>query len=244
MRDADLLTGSRAFNVESKIGRRVAVARRAEGCGRIMDEITKAFARHYGEKIEAHGPTARGLDWGADSDVRLRYRNMLDVVRAEDRGTSFSLLDVGCGYGGLLDQAVDLACDYTGIDLVERTIAHGRELHRDASFVVGDVLSHDFGGQTFDYVVCSGILTLKLTASIKEMNDYFHRIVRRMFALSRKGIAFNVMTNHVNFVDPKLFYRSPVEVLAFCLSELSPKVRLDHAYPLYEFTTYVYRESA
>jgi hypothetical protein len=40
------------------------------------------------------------------------------------------------------------------------------------------------------------------------------------------------------------YYRSPVEILAFCLPELSNKCRIDHAYNRFEFTTYVYRDEA
>ena len=209
-----------------------------------LGEISQAFARHYRDKIKTHGATARGLDWSAEADVALRYGKMLEVLRPDAAGRTPSLLDVGCGYGGLLAHArahgVPLA--YAGIDIVPDTIAHARRLHPDGEFLQGDLLEWDFGARRFDYVVCSGILTLKLTASILDMHRYFQALVRRMFALCDEGIAFNVMSNCVNFTAPNLYYRSPVEVLAFCLSDLSTKVRLDQAYPLYEFTTYVYRD--
>ena len=207
-------------------------------------EISEAFARHYGEKIREHGPTPKGLDWGAETDVTLRYGKMLEVLRPHDRGRRPSLLDVGCGYGGLLRHAKagGVACDYTGIDIVADTIAHARAAHPGEEFITGDLLEWDSGGRRFDYVVCSGILTLKLTASILDMHRYFQTLVRTMYGLCDQGIAFNVMTNCVNFTADNLYYRSPVEVLAFCLSELSTKVRLDQSYPLYEFTTYVYRD--
>ena len=207
-------------------------------------EISDAFARHYGEKIKEHGPTAKGLDWGAEADVALRYGKMLEVLRADDPGRVPTVLDVGCGYGGLLRHAesAGVALQYTGIDIVAETIEHGRAVCPGAEFLVGDLLKWDFGDRRFDYVVCSGILTLKLTASILDMHRYFQALVRRMFGLCDEGIAFNVMTNCVNFTADNLYYRSPVEVLAFCLSDLSTKVRLDQSYALYEFTTYVYRD--
>lgn len=209
-----------------------------------LNEISQAFGRHYSHKIREHGPSARGLDWGAEKDVTLRYGKMLEVVRPQDRVLTPSLLDVGCGYGGLLGYANDenFACEYTGLDLVEETIAHARALYPRHRFIVADILDWDCADEQYDYVVCSGILTLKLAASILDMNRYFASVLRKMFALSRKGIAFNVMTNCVNFTAENLYYRSPVEVLAFCLAELSTRVRLDQSYPLYEFTTYVYRD--
>ena len=50
------------------------------------------------------------------------------------------------------------------------------------------------------------------------------------------------MTTHVNFTAPNLFYKNPLEMLAFCTTELSRKFKIDHAYPHYDYTMYVYRE--
>jgi SAM-dependent methyltransferase len=207
------------------------------------EEISAAFVRHYTAKVNEHGPTAAGVDWRVDANAEIAYDKMLAVIREEDRGRRPSVLDAGCGYGGLLGHARrhGLDLDYTGVDITPEMIAHGRRLYPEARFEAGDLLEWPEAPR-FDYVVCSGILTLKLAASILDMNAYFGRIVRRMFALADKGIAFNCMSNRVNYMEDKLYYRSPVEVLAFCLSELSTKVRLDHAYERFEFTTYVYRD--
>jgi SAM-dependent methyltransferase len=154
-----------------------------------------------------------------------------------------SLLDVGCGYGGLLThaRAKGLALDYTGVDVSENMIRHAQETLPEATFFVGDIL--ELAGQgDYDYVVCNGILTQKLTASIRDMNAFAQRLVEKMFALCRQGIAFNVMSSNVNFMADNLYYRSPIELLGWCYTAVTPHVRLDHAYPLYEYTVYLYRD--
>lgn len=98
--------------------------------------------------------------------------------------------------------------------------------------------------EKFDYVVCNGILTQKLDSSIFEMDKYAKKIVKKMYELCEIGIAFNLMTTHVNYFASNLFYRNPIELLAWCMTEITPKVRLDHAYPLFEYTIYLYRENA
>ena len=172
----------------------------------------------------------------------LRYDKMLAVL-PRDFGPVISLLDVGCGYGGLLTHAVNkgLAFRYTGIDVAENMIKWATANVPDARFVQGDILTHEFG-QAFDYVVCNGILTQKLQVPGLEMDRYAARLIRRMFELCRKGVAFNVMTTKVNHFANNLYYRNPAELFSWCLSEITPYVRLDHAYPLYEFTMYLYRE--
>lgn len=206
--------------------------------------ISQALGQHYAATFDKHGATAKGVDWGPAADVTLRYEKMLDVLEpgiAAQR--TVSLLDVGCGYGGLLEHAQGrgIALDYTGIDMAENMIAHARASFPPAAFHAGDVLALA-GSRQFDYVVCNGILTQKLLTSIMAMNVYAQRLMRKMFDLCQRGVAFNIMSNQVNFMAENLYYRSPVEVLSFALSELTRKVRIDHAYRLYEYTVYLYRD--
>jgi SAM-dependent methyltransferase len=155
-----------------------------------------------------------------------------------------SLLDVGCGYGGLyehsLDQSVQL--DYCGIDVAEEMIGHAQRSLPKARFICADALQWE-PAQPFDYVVCSGILTQKLEASIKAMDRYAQLLIKRMFSFARRGIAFNVMTTRVNFMVNNLYYRNPTELLAWCMTEVSDRIRLDHSYPLYEYTIYLYHDA-
>jgi len=211
----------------------------------VESKISAAFRRHYETTIAKHGPNVAGVDWRVEEYAEIAYVKMMAVLLDPHKGTRPSLLDIGCGYGGLLSHAkkVGVALDYSGIDIVPEMVQYARSFHPDGTFFVGDAQVFDFP-RLYDYVVCNGLLSLKLEASILDMNIYAARLIRRMFSLASTGIAFNVMTNRVNFTVNHMYYRSPVEILAFCLSELSNKCRIDHAYNRYEFTTYVYRDEA
>lgn len=206
-----------------------------------MDSISAALAGHYAKTFAEHGATSSGVDWGADEGrLQLRYDKMLELI--PQRGAA-SILDVGCGFGGLQNHA--LACgfdlDYTGIDVAGNMIEWARSNGSPGNYVHGDVLSHEFDRQ-FDYVICNGILTQKLHVESLRMDEFAGRLIRRMFQLCRQGLAFNVMTSHVNYFAGNLYYRNPAELLAWCQLEITPHVRLDHSYPLYEYTVYLYRE--
>jgi SAM-dependent methyltransferase len=209
--------------------------------------ISQLLGEHYARKFAEHGTRPEGVDWGPDpADHLLRLDRMLALTEmGRQPGATHSILDVGCGYGSLLELIDNrgLQFPYTGIDICEPMIQAAREKHPNAEWLVGDVLDLDASRQ-FDYVVCNGILTQKLGATIQDMDRFLKTIVTKMFGLCRIGIAFNVMTTHVNFTAPNLYYRNPAELLAWCMSELTPRIRLDHAYPMFEYTLYLYREDA
>src|SRR5258707_3785595 len=87
------------------------------------------ISRYYTEKLGAHGASPQGVDWNGAESQRLRFDQLLRVSGAEPE---FSLNDVGCGYGALLDYLGSLGkkCDYVGIDISEAMIAKAEALHR------------------------------------------------------------------------------------------------------------------
>ena len=62
-----------------------------------------------------------------------------------------------------------------------------------------------------------------------------------MYPLARRGIAFNVMSKHVDWERDDLFHL-PFDVLAaFLRAEISRHYQFRADYGLYEYTAYVYR---
>ncbi len=210
-----------------------------------FQKISAELRAHYSDTFARHGTTGEGVDWGSDpSDHLIRLDRMIAVTDFGSQTTP-SILDVGCGYGSLLDRIKEkgLKLDFTGIDIASSMIHSARDRHPDAQWVEGDILDVP-QTRKYDYVVCNGILTQKLSASQQEMDAYLRELVTQMFAISRIGVAFNVMTTHVNYQVSNLYYRNPAELLAWCMSQLTSRVRLDHAYPLYEYTLYLYHADA
>ena len=207
-----------------------------------MDKVSRQLQIHYEQTYLNHGATPQGVDWGSDgANLELRYSKMLSVINDENDPKP-SLLDVGCGYGGLLTYAKknSISLEYTGLDLVEGMLADAVKYHPEGSF-----LNQDFSimgsKKKYSYIVCNGILTQKLNTPGLEMDHFAKKIIRKMFELCEIGIAFNIMTNKVNFYSNNLYYKSPSEMVSWCMDEVSTKIKLDHSYPLYEYTIYLYR---
>jgi SAM-dependent methyltransferase len=211
-----------------------------------MHPVTARLQSHYRGAFEAHGTTTRGVDWGDDdSRLELRYQKMLALCTqppTSPTATPPTLLDAGCGYGGLLSYTKRLGSRYayTGVEACGEMLPAAREAHPEATFLQADVLDLP-EDRRFDYVVCNGILTQKLETPGREMDVFAGQLIRKLFGLAIVGVAFNVMTTKVNFFSNNLYYRNPAELLSWCLTEITPSVRIDHSYPLYEYTMYLYR---
>ena len=206
------------------------------------EEISSLLGKHYSKKFNKYGPCAQGVDWGnKEWALDLRNRKMLEVVNVPNQ--QFSILDVGCGYGSLASSIKEknLGCEYSGIDIAQNMIDFAEIEHKEFNFICEDYLKWETK-KKYDYLVCSGILTQKLNTSNLEMNKFASKLIKKMFNNSKKGIAFNCMSTFVNFQNENLYYRNPSELLAWIMSEISSKVKLDCSYELpYEYTIYIYR---
>jgi SAM-dependent methyltransferase len=232
--------GFSAREVEGQIPDSAQTIQRVE-----MDPITRELKEHYTETFRRHGASSLGVDWRAKNDLELRYQKMLAVIPADGLGGRPTLLDVGCGFGGLynfaLRQGIDLA--YTGIDVVPEMIQHAAGVLPSGAFLCADVFDYQ-PRQPFDFVVCNGILTQKLTTSIREMDRFAQSLIRRLYDLATFGTVFNVMTSKVDYTKENLYHRHPAELLAWCMAEVTEKVRVDHSYPLFEYSVYLYHTRA
>lgn len=217
-----------------------------------MDKITKLLKDYHHKVFLEHGATAKGVDWNNEQEVLLRYDKMLKVIEMDfyEGPRKPTILDVGCGWGGMAKRANDISAPVSifGIDVVEEMIVHANKEFPEHFFQALDVFKIQ-ESEAYDFVVCNAILTQKHHISIPDMENFTKRLVKKMFELCRYGIAFNLMSTRVNFTVDNLYYQNPVEMLSWLLSDISPRVVLDHGYSslssgkgkFYDYTVYVYK---
>lgn len=203
----------------------------------------QTLVSHYEACFARHGDSHLGVDWPNAADAATRYRVMLDVVRPT--GEKCVLLDFGCGLGHLYQYIADnqfTGIDYLGLDMSAKLIGVCREKFPGVPFQCLDALSFPDGLPGCDYAVLNGVLTEKRELTFEAMWDYAQRLLRVVFASARKGIAFNMMSKHVDWEREDLFHM-PFDLLAgFLKQNVSRHFTFRADYGLYEFTTYVYRQ--
>lgn len=198
---------------------------------------------HYEACLDKHGDTHLGVDWPRKEDVLKRYRVMLELVRESDG--SVSMLDFGCGAAHLYEYIIDKGLskiNYSGLDISEKFIMLCREKHPNISFYCTDVLIGEAVLPKADYIVMNGVFTEKRSMSHDEMSVYFQTMLKKIFPLARKGVAFNVMSKHLDWERDDLFHLSLDDMAIFVTQHLSRNFVVRNDYGLYEYTVYLYHE--
>ena len=205
----------------------------------------RSIAAHYEACLEQHGDSHLGVDWPNAEDVETRHSVMLDVIRRPPERRPVRLLDVGCGAAHLYERILrdggeDI--EYAGLDIAEPFVALSREKFPGVPFHCLDVLTApEEELPRCDYAVMNGVFTEKVDLSFDEMREFFQAMVARVFRLAELGIAFNVMSKHVDWERDDLFHLPFDDLAAFLTAEISRNFVIRNDYGLYEYTAYVYR---
>ena len=200
----------------------------------MTNPISQTFKEHHDETFQNHGPTPKGVDWNDPNELNIRYKRLLAVYDSDLISVnSPTILDVGCGWGGLklfMDNNPKYSSfSYQGIDIVPSMVEYAQKNIDNDAFYCADFLDESQDTQ-FDYVVCNAIMTQKLDYSIPEMKIFCKQIVSKMFKICKRGISFTLMSDRVNFKASNLYYCNPLETLHYMLEEISCRVIIDHGY--------------
>lgn len=206
----------------------------------MMGVDLKKVEELYSENIRKFGIDSRSVGWNSEDSQTMRFENLMKVV--DNPSTGFSVNEVGCGYGELLKfmnsremnvshfygydiskEMIEAAAEYLK-DETDHTLFHSSELTSEA-----------------DYTITSGIFNVMFDTEKASWEDYIKDTLKQMYAHSKKGISFNLLTKYVDWEAKDLYYADPTYFFDFCKTELSRYVTLIHDYPLYEWTILVKR---
>ena len=202
---------------------------------------------HYEACLDQHGDTHLGVDWPNADDVATRHRVMLDLLKSSPHsgGEKISLLDFGCGASHLLEYLREHdfeQVEYTGLDLSAKFIALSRSKFPETEYLCLDVLDENARLREFDYIVMNGVFTEKRELTFDEMFDYFSRVLGKVFPSARLGLAFNVMSKHVDWERDDLFHLPFDTMAAFVRNNVTGNFVIRNDYGLFEYTVYLYRQ--
>ncbi|WP_371194141.1 trans-aconitate 2-methyltransferase [Glaciecola sp. SC05] len=205
--------------------------------------MSEQIKQHYQQLFEKHGRDHNAVQYSSRESQLARFDVLLDIAKDID-----SVADIGCGLGDLLPllRQSHPHAQYIGYDFVDAFVTDASTQYSEdkrASFKQLDILQ-DCINEKSDYVVLSGMLN-----NLMEDNEYFTEVtLQKMWQAANKGIAFNALSNYVDYQDEGLYYHDPLKLFHYCKTHLSKYVTLRHDYDVkensipFEFTIYVFKK--
>jgi SAM-dependent methyltransferase len=190
---------------------------------------------HYTNELTTYGNDVKSLNWGSEYSQKKRFKILSEI----DDLSGSAILDIGCGLGDFylwLKENSKGFKNYTGIDITPAMISHAKENFPEANFITSNILDDSYS-ECADYVFSSGIFTYRQSNA----EEFLHAMIKKMFELCTKGLAFNCLSGLSKSSEENEFTPDPMELFTYC-RELSPWVSLRHDYHLGDFTIYVKKE--
>lgn len=143
--------------------------------------------RRYQEYVHLFGFSGRTLLYPNDTLYQRKLGKYVDLL-TKVVGRDDSLLDMGCGYGSLVEPLFSSTmCKYQGIDIVPEFIEHGRKIYEEwtnVSFSVVDMEQYVKQEKPqFDWCVLLGVLN-----SVPVPNN----LVEVAWEACKKGLFFDI----------------------------------------------------
>ncbi len=204
---------------------------------KINSHLVKSYYENIFLKFKS-GPKA--ANWSSKQSQFLRFKILSEVSDLNNK----SIHDVGCGLGDFyfyLRKKIN-KFNYLGSDISPIIINKAKKKinSNNSNFQCLDLLK-DKKIKKCDFVITSGLFNVKDKNSNQLWEKFIKKMIQKMFVLSKKGIAFNMMKFNVDYKDNHLYYQSIDKLICFLEKEISKKIIIRQDYDLWEYTCYVYK---
>ena len=207
-----------------------------------MKKSLKKIKEIYENDLEKFGKNHRGVGWKKKKDAIKRYEIMSKLILNKKRHCS--LVDLGCGlsdfYRYLKDKKFKI--NYTGIDISKKMISVSKKRFPRNRYYCLDILSNPDKISKVDYFVINGLFTQKDNYSNSLMFNFLKSIIKISSQKIKVGLAFNIMSESVDWKNKKNFYVSIKKITDFIIKNISKNFIINHNFGLYEYKIYIYKK--
>ncbi len=205
-----------------------------------MREGLREINQRVEERYSQFGYSPETLD-RKDGKSDIYYEVLTSQYDFRDK----KILDIGCGFGELnlhiAKRAGEGAYTYKGIDVSESVLEEAKKHYvgTNISFVNGEFLDYPFN-EEFDY----GILAGALNYPVKGDNyEYVHEVMKKALSLCKDGIAFDFLSDRVDYRYEHAFYYNPMKILEIAYG-FSRRVMLRNDYFPFEYSVFVWNDDS
>lgn len=212
---------------------------------KLSDMQRQRIILRHRRSIQERGYGATALYWNNTEAQQVRFQVLSDLLLRyglkNDQAWPFHLLDVGAGFGDFHPYLTERGFDfrYTGIDVSPDMVTAAGFKHPDVTLRQGELFDFDWPENAFDFVVCSGAMNEVVDAPNCE-GDYARAMIRRMYALAKTGVAFNLLNARHDWTANRGLLQSfePEEIAEYC-SDFARQAVLEEGYLPNDFSVYL-----
>jgi len=194
----------------------------------------------YSERFQEHGYAPETLGWN-----KGRQPVRFDVLTEFGDLSGKTILDIGCGFGDLnktLRAKWGESYTYIGVELVENLVKEARERYPEPNvrFIHGEFLDDAIQVEA-DVAIASGVFNYRFEDT--DNYAFAEATMQKAFALCKDGLAFDFLSDRVDYELPHTFHSNPGRILDMAAS-LSRNMVLRNDYIPFEFALYLYKDDA
>ncbi len=199
----------------------------------------------YNSNYKKYGYSVKSLAW-----IKGKQNIRFDALtKFWDMSESFSVLDIGCGFGDLnkfLSLKGISEYTYHGIDLVEGMISTANDIYKgrdNITFETGDFVQDYSSKNIYDFVLASGIFNFQMN----EVGNYenVEAILKKALTVcnDRGAVSFDFQSDKVDYFSDNgvSFYNSPEKILSIAY-KYSRNVILNNLYMPFEFSLTIFKD--
>lgn len=202
-----------------------------------MEDFLAPINNLYEENIKKFGINSKSVGWKDSTSQYLRF-NKLNLV-FKNLNDVISINDYGCGYGAhltnLLSEGLNIS-RYNAYDINLEMLEKLKEHHTALTTVIINCIQSPEITTVADYSLVSGTFNVMPNNDEKRWEKYIEERLLQLKQHSRHGVAFNLLSNYVDWKQEGLYYADPIYWLNFCKQKITMNSVLLRDYGLYEWT--------
>lgn len=158
-------------------------------------------------QFHKHQHNGSKVFWLNKENQYLRFEKLCEFFDL----SGASVIDIGCGYGDLLNYFSVSNINYEtylGVDINARIVKQAKKQHPESDFRVIDILSERNKLSVFDYGFASGIFALV----VDDWEEYIKSMLKSLYSLVLKGFAVNFENGKGKSPNPKFLYLNQSQI--------------------------------
>jgi hypothetical protein len=209
----------------------------------ILKVIQHSQEEYYSSLFKDYGYSPKSVGSENLTTKHMRYFKLSQIFSGDDH---FTLHDVGHGLGHYYDflnsSYKDKCIAYSGSEICKDFVEFCTTKYPACKFYYRNLSEKPFP-ETYDYIVFGGTFYHIEENDPLDWKIFIESSLSNGFDSCNKGMSFNFITEFCDYFKNGLYYCRLDHIISFIAHNLSRFFVIDHSYPLYEFTIYVYKEN-